>query len=70
MPIAASSRRRNDSGAASIRDQARRTVFLFSELRILVNVAAPSNQFVLDLSGSLPNLLLKIWPPRLRVQRR
>ena len=40
-------------------DQARRTVFLFSELRILVNVAAPRDQFALDLSGSLPDILLK-----------
>jgi len=51
-------------------DQARRTVFLFSELRILVNVAAPRDQFALDLSGSLPDILLKIRHPRLRVQRR
>ena len=51
------------------RNKGCRTVFLFAELRILVNVAAPSNQFALDLSGSLPNFLLKIQHSRLRVQR-
>ena len=51
------------------RDNGCRTVFLFTELRSLVNVAAPSNQFGLDLSGSLPNFLLKIRHSRLRVQR-
>ncbi|XSC48634.1 hypothetical protein ACF1BQ_004810 [Bradyrhizobium sp. RDT10] len=52
------------------RDKGCRTVFLFAELRILVNVAAPRNQLALDLSGPLPDLLLKIRHPRLRVQRR
>jgi hypothetical protein len=50
-------------------DKVCRTVFLFTELRILVNVAPPRDQFALDLSGSLPDLLLKIRHPRLRVQR-
>jgi hypothetical protein len=52
------------------RDKGCRTVFLFTQLRILMNVAAPRDQLALDLSGPLPDLLLKIRHPRLRVQRR
>ena len=52
------------------RDKARRTVFLFAQLGILVNVTAPRDQLTLDLNGTLPDLLLKIRHPRLSFQDR
>ena len=52
------------------RDKGCRTVFLFTELRILVNVAAPRDQFALDLCSSLPDLPARSRHPRLRVRVR
>ena len=39
-------------------DKARRTVFLLADLAIFLNVAAPRDQLALDLSRTVPDLLL------------